>query len=103
MSEFRATVLLIQTHIKIKEGDRELTKSLESCSTNQRHLEVIKLFDKGHCRVSSINATKLLGSDKKSFAFKVDFNTGDNLDVQEIIERFNDVFVFKSVSEVGKD
>lgn len=104
MSDFRATVSLIEKTIKIKEGDRELTRDVALVSTNQRNLEVIKIFESGDCKVSSVSEVPLLAKNGgKAYAFKVDFNTVHNEDVQSIIEKFNAVFVLKSISEVGKN
>ena len=101
LSEFRATVFLIQEAIKDKEGKN---RSISGVSTNMRNLEVIKIFEKGDCKVSSVSEVpKLRSGGGNAFAFKVDFNTVHNEDVQSIIEKFNEVFVVKSISEVGKN
>jgi len=103
LSEFNATVLLVQDHIRFEKDGDNVTKSLDRCTTNQKNLEVIRLFDNGNCRVSSIRESRLLSRSKDNGSkpvFKVDFNTGDNLDVQQIIVRFDAVFVFKGISEV---
>ncbi len=102
MSDFNATVLLVQDHIRFEKDGENVTRSLDRCTTNQKNLEVIRLFDNGNCRVSSIRESKSLSSRKDNGSvtvFKVDFNTGDNLDVQQVIERFDAVFVFKGISE----
>jgi hypothetical protein len=104
LSDFRATVSLIQKGIKYKEGDREITRDIAGVPTNIRNLEVIKLFDKGFCKVSSVSEVpKLTNSGVRAFAYKVDFNSQSDEDIQSIIEKFNDVFIVKSISEVSKN
>lgn len=104
MSDFRATVSLVQKGIKYKEGDREITRDIAGVPTNIRNLEVMKLFEKGFCKVSSISEVpKLASGGGKAFAYKVDFNSQNDVDIQSIIEKFNDVFIVKSISEVSKN
>lgn len=104
MSDFRATVSLIQKGIKYKEGDREITRDIAGVPTNIRNLEVIKLFDKGFCKVSSVSEVpKIASGGGKAFAYKVDFSSQSSEDIQSIIEKFNDVFTVKSISEVTKN
>lgn len=104
MSDFKATVSLVQKGIKYKEGDREITRTIAGVPTNIRNLEVIKLFDKGLCKVSSVSEVSLLASGGgKAFAYKVDISSQSNEDIQSIIEKFNDVFTVKSISEVSKN
>lgn len=105
MSEFKATVSFIHgVLIPELHGEREIKKEIQNSSTNNRHLEVIRQFDNGNCHVSSADEiVKVDPQGRKHYSFKVDFNTGDNLDIQEVIERFSAVFVFKGISEVTKN
>lgn len=100
MSNFKAIVSLLGITIPAKGNDgSKINRRIEDSSTNARNLEVIRLFDNGHCRVSSV--TEVPKTQDKGLTFKVEFNTGDNLDVQGVIERFNETFVFNSITEVS--
>ena len=99
MSEFNVTVLMLQHKINVKRNDRDLVASISDCTTNEKGLEIIRIFSEGNCRVSSVSEVPKL--DKS--AFKVVFNSTDNSEVQDIIEKFNQVFAFKAISEVSKN
>lgn len=111
MSDFRATVSFVhvigQGSVSIpskRDDNKEVKRDIEHASTNDRNLEVIRLFDNGNCRVSSIDeVVKIAKNGTYGYAFKVEFNTANNLDIQEVIERFSAIFVFKGISEVGKN
>lgn len=105
MSEFKATVQFVQEEIKVKEGDKEFSKKVEDCSTNQRNLEIIRLFDTGNCRVSTVEEIPKYSKQEDTiyYFFKVEFNIQQSIDIQKIIERFNPTFTFKGISEVNKN
>jgi hypothetical protein len=110
LSDFRATISFVHVIGKAvlipvkRDGEREVKKTIQDASTNERNLEVIRQFDNGNCRVSSIDEiVKIAKNGTYGYAFKVEFNTANNLDIQEVIERFNAIFVFKGISEVGKN
>jgi len=69
-----------------------------------KNLDYFKIFGDGHCRISSIAEVPILKSGNlKRYAFRIHFTTTENLTIQDIIKRFNSLFVFKSISEVGND
>lgn len=106
MSDFRASVSLVNGILipSKRADDKEVKRDIKNSTTNDRILEVMRQFDNGNCRVSSIDeVTKLAKNGTIAFAYKVEFNTANNLDIQEVIERFNAIFVFKGISEVGKN
>ncbi len=110
MSDFRATISFVHVIGKSvlipvkREDDKEVKRTIQDASTNERILEVIRQFDNGNCRVSSIDeVVKIAKNGTYGYAFKIEFNTANNLDIQEVIERFNAIFVFKGISEVGKN
>lgn len=105
MTEFYATVSFTGGTLIPEQDTEGRTKvEIENSTTNSRNLEVIRLFDNGNFRVSSINEIQKLAKDRSiTFSYRVEFNTGDNLDIQQVIERFKAVFVFKAISEVTKN
>ena len=105
LANFKATIQFVQKEIKVNEAGNISEKTVEECSTNQRNLEIIRLFHIGNCDVSTIEEIPKYSKqdDVVYYFFKVEFNTQHNIDIQKIIERFNAEFIFKGVSEVLKN
>ena len=73
----------------------------EPDTTNARNLEVIRLFQRGEFKVSSVTEKISRHNGKESFNFDVDFYSQfRSVEIEEIIEKFNQVFVIHSISEV---
>jgi len=73
----------------------------EPDTTNARNLEVIRLFQKGDLKVSSVTEKISRGNGKTRINFDVDFYSQfRSIEIEEIIEKFNEVFVIHSISEV---
>ena len=77
------------------------TKIEGNVTTNDRNLEVIRLFQKGDFKVSSVTEKISRHNGRESFNFDVDFYSQiRSVEIEEIIEKFNEVFVIHSISEV---
>jgi hypothetical protein len=104
-NKFKATLsfptsTLVPTTLESKDGGF-VKQNVEDSTTNARNLEVIRLFQKGDLKVSSVSEKISRHNGRESINFDVDFYSQfRSIYIEEIIERFNDVFVIHSISEV---
>ncbi len=101
INKFKATLSFNGVLIPIKLEGKEVMQNVEDATTNTRNLEVIRLFQKGDFKVSSVTEKITNQNGKDSFKFDVDFYSQfRSTEIEEIIEKFNEVFVIHSISEV---
>jgi len=103
MTKLKATISL-RGSVPTKRNDGEVVnKHVEDSSTNARNLEVIRLFQKGDFNVTSVTEKISIKNGKYSINFNVDFYSQfKTIEMQDVIERFDDVFEIHSISEVKR-
>jgi len=100
INKFKAT-LSFKTLVSVKTKDGIVRQDAEYVSTNDRNLEVIRLFQKGDFKVSSVAEKIRHHNGRDIINFDVDFYSQfRSVDIEEVIEKFNEVFVIHSISEV---